>query len=148
MLKPAHRYKNRSTIMAHPFNTPCLLVIILTSLTDPYRLFKRTPWLYSYNNYRYSDFRAKHSSSSSSVIYKINVKVCVRLCIYLGGICVSSKNAAVYCLTARRLSWNSSQQLGCWIFILWKTPAKSRKSPVACYGHVFLLATSPIRTFR
>ena len=54
-------------------------------------------------------------------------------------VCVCTKNAAVYCLTAQRLSWNSSQQLGCWIFILWKTPAKSRKSPVACYGRVFLL---------
>ena len=43
-----------------------------------------------------------------------------------------------------RLSWNSSQQLGCWIFTLRKMPAKYVESLLyACYACI-LLATSPI----
>ena len=52
-------------------------------------------------------------------------------------VCVSAKNTAVCCLTARKSPRNSSLPLGLAIHILRKMPTKSDESSVECYGHGF-----------
>ena len=52
-------------------------------------------------------------------------------------ICVSEKNTAVCCLTARKSPRNSSLPLGLASHILRKMPTKSNDSSVECYGHGF-----------
>ena len=52
-------------------------------------------------------------------------------------VCVSAKNTAVCCLTARKSPRNSSIPLGLAIHILRKMPTKSDDSSVECYGHGF-----------
>ena len=58
-------------------------------------------------------------------------------------ICLSSKNTAVCCLTARKSPRNSSLPLGLAIYILRKMPRKPDESSVECYGHGFLIAARP-----
>ena len=58
-------------------------------------------------------------------------------------VCLSSKNTAVCCLTARKLPRNSSLPLGLAIYILRKMPRKPDESSVECYGHGFLIAARP-----
>ena len=58
-------------------------------------------------------------------------------------VCVSSKNTAVCCLTARKSPRNSSLPLGLAIYILRKMPRKPDESSVECYGHGFLIAARP-----
>ena len=58
-------------------------------------------------------------------------------------LCVSSKNTAVCCLTARKSPRNSSLPLGLAIYILRKMPRKPDESSVECYGHGFLIAARP-----
>ena len=58
-------------------------------------------------------------------------------------VCVSSKNTAVCCLTARKSPRNSSLPLGLAIYILQKMPRKPDESSVECYGHGFLIAARP-----
>ena len=57
--------------------------------------------------------------------------------IYMYNVCVSAKNTAVCCLTARKSPRNSSLPLGLAIHILRKMPTKSDESSVECYGHGF-----------
>ena len=58
-------------------------------------------------------------------------------------VCVSAKNTAVCCLTARKSPRNSSLPLGVAIYILRKMPRKPEESSVECYGHGFLIAARP-----
>ena len=58
-------------------------------------------------------------------------------------VCVSAKNTAVCCLTARKSPRNSSLPLGLAILILRKMLTKSDESSVECYGHGFLIAARP-----
>ena len=59
-------------------------------------------------------------------------------------VCVSAKNTAVCCLTARKSSRNNSLTLCLTIHILRKMPTKSDESSVECYGHAwFLIAARP-----
>ena len=58
-------------------------------------------------------------------------------------VCVSAKNTAVCCLTARKSPRNSSLPLGLAIYILRKMPRKPDESSVECYGHGFLIAARP-----
>ena len=69
------------------------------------------------------------------------LSVWVRL--YILFVCVSSKNTAVCCLTARKSPRNSSLPLGLAIYILRKMPRKPDESSVECYGHGFLIAARP-----
>ena len=57
--------------------------------------------------------------------------------IYMYNVCVSAKNTAVCCLTARKSPRNNSLPLGLAIHILRKMPTKSDESSVECYGHGF-----------
>ena len=83
----------------------------------------------------YAQGRVKRLSPS---IY-LFVGVCV--CVWM---CVSSKNTAVCCLTARNSPRNSSLPLGLAIYILRKMPRKPDESSVECYGHGFLIASSGV----
>ena len=66
-----------------------------------------------------------------------SIYLCV--CVWM---CVSSKNTAVCCLTARKSPRNSSLPLGLAIYILRKMPRKPDESSVECYG---LIAARPPR---
>ena len=55
------------------------------------------------------------------------------------GVCVSAKNTAVCCLTARKSPRHSSLPLGLAVYILRKMPRKPDESSVECYGHGFLM---------
>ena len=72
----------------------------------------------------YAQGRVKRLSPS------IYLFVCV--CVWM---CVSSKNTAVCCLTARKSPRNSSLPLGLAIYILRKMPRMPDESSVECYGH-------------
>ena len=96
-----------------------------------------------------ASIRAKYISDSSTFVTR---------CAYAQGrvkrlspsICLSSKNTAVCCLTARKSQRNSSLPLGLAIYILRKMPRKPEESSVECYGHGFLIAARPAgyRTLR
>ena len=70
----------------------------------------------------------------------LSVWVRLYICLF---VCVSSKNTAVCCLTARKSPRNSSLPLGLAIYILRKMPRKPDESSVECYGHGFLIAARP-----
>ena len=72
----------------------------------------------------------------------VRLYICLCVCVWM---CVSSKNTAVCCLTARKSPRNSSLPLGLAIYILRKMPRKPDESSVECYGHGFLIAARPPR---
>ena len=84
----------------------------------------------------YAQGRVKRLSPSIYIYIYIYIYVCVF-------VCVSAKNTAVCCLTARKSPRNSSLPLGVAIYILRKMPRKPDESSVECYGHGFLIAARP-----
>ena len=73
-------------------------------------------------------------------VKRLSPSIYLFVCLF---VCVSSKNTAVCCLTARKSPRNSSLPLGLAIYILLKMPRKPDESSVECYGHGFLIAARP-----
>ena len=73
-------------------------------------------------------------------VKRLSPSIYLFVCVWM---CVSSKNTAVCCLTARKSPRNSSLPLGLAIYILRKMPRKPDESSVECYGHGFLIAARP-----
>ena len=128
-----------------------LAVMLFNCTTTLVTILLFVVYAYTHTMHFLNDYHAR-TLNIRNTIYKL---VIITRCAYAQGrvkrlsssiclfVCLSSKNTAVCCLTARKSPRNSSLPLGLAIYILRKMPRKPDESSVECYGHGFLIAARP-----